>query len=134
MMSRRAMPARVTTRRAAPAPAAAPARAPAAVKKHKKHVPRETRRGQILDAAADLFAARGFVGTTTRQIAAAVGTSETVLFRHFPTKESLYAAILEHRVPLAEAEHWLEELRKIAERRDDNALFTAFVKAVLRSY
>jgi TetR/AcrR family transcriptional regulator len=100
----------------------------------RKHVPRDVRRRQILESAAELFSQRGFAGTTTRQVAAAVGTSETVLFRLFPTKEALYAAILEDRVPSAEVERWLEDLRKIADRRDDAALFTAVVKAVLRSH
>jgi len=102
--------------------------------KVRKHVPWDQRRRQILDTAGQLFAERGFAGTTTRQIAAAVGTSETVLFRHFPTKESLYAAILEQQVPVSEVERWLEELRKIADRRDDDALFMAVTKAILRSY
>jgi AcrR family transcriptional regulator len=97
-------------------------------------VPREQRRRQILEAAAELFGRRGFAGTTTKQIASAVGASETVLFRLFPTKESLYAAILEQWVPVADVERWLEELRRIADRRDDDALFTAVVKAILESY
>jgi len=100
----------------------------------RKHVPSDERRRQILAVAADLFGQRGYAGTTTKQIAAAVGTSETVLFRLFPTKETLYAAILEQRVPVAEVERWLQELRKIADRRDDEALVTAFVRAALRSY
>ncbi len=100
----------------------------------RKHVPGDVRRRQILDAAAELFAERGFAGTTTREIAKAVGTSETVLFRHFPSKERLYAAILEHQVPVAEVKRWVEELRKIADRRDDEALFAAVARAVLRSY
>jgi TetR/AcrR family transcriptional regulator len=97
-------------------------------------VPRETRRAQILEIAAGLFARHGFAGTTTRQIAAAVGTSETVLFRHFPTKDSLYAAILEHWAPAAELDRWLDGLRAIADRRDDEALFRAVVTAILESY
>jgi TetR/AcrR family transcriptional regulator len=97
-------------------------------------VPWDQRRRQILDTAGRLFAERGFAGTTTRQIAAAVGTSETVLFRHFPTKESLYSAILEQQVPVSQVERWLEELRKIADRREDDALFMAVTKAILRSY
>jgi TetR/AcrR family transcriptional regulator len=100
----------------------------------RKHVPRDERRQQILDTAAELFAQRGFAGTTTKQIAEAVGTSETVLFRHFPTKESLYAAILEHRVPVEEVDRWLDDLRAFADRRDDDALFGAVAKAILRSY
>jgi TetR/AcrR family transcriptional regulator len=107
------------------------ARAPVAVR---KHVPQAQRRQQILNAAAELFSRRGFAGTTTRQIAAAVGTSETVLFRHFPSKEGLYAAILEYRIPSADVERWLEKLRAIADRRDDEALFTAVVEAIVGSY
>ena len=97
-------------------------------------MPRAERRDQILRVAAELFSQRGFAGTTTRQIAVAVGTSETVLFRHFPTKESLYAAILEQWAPAANFERWLAELRAIADRRDDEGLFRAVVSAILESY
>lgn len=97
-------------------------------------VPRDERRLQILDAAAELFSRRGFAGTTTREIAAAVGTTETVLFRLFPTKQSLYAAILEHRVPVAHVDRWLDELRALADARDDEALFRAVVTAIVESY
>jgi len=97
-------------------------------------VPSEARRAQILQAAAELFADRGFAGTTTREIAAAVGASETVLFRLFPTKDALYLAVLEHQVPSAEVEQWLGQLREIAETRDDEALFRAVVTAILTSY
>lgn len=100
----------------------------------RKYMPTEERRRQILDVAAEMFASRGFAGTTTRDIAAAVGTTETVLFRHFPTKVSLYAAILEHRVPAANVDRWLDELKPIVERRDDEALFKAVVTTILESF
>jgi TetR/AcrR family transcriptional regulator len=95
-------------------------------------MPAEVRRRQILSLAADLFATKGYAGTTTREIAAAAGVSETVLYRHFPTKETLYASILEDRMPVAGVEHWLAELRELADRRDDEALFTAVVTAIIR--
>jgi TetR/AcrR family transcriptional regulator len=97
-------------------------------------VPGDERRRQILDAAAELFASRGFAGTTTREIAATIGTTETVLFRHFPSKEGLYAAILEDRIPAASVARWLDELRQIAARDDDRALFSATIAAVLESF
>jgi TetR/AcrR family transcriptional regulator len=100
----------------------------------RKLVPRDLRRTQLLDVAATLFSQRGFAGTTTRQIAAAVGTSETVLFRHFPTKENLYAAILERWAPTAELDRWLADLRALADTGDDEALFRAVVTAILESY
>jgi TetR/AcrR family transcriptional regulator len=118
-------------RRATQARAAAVVRP---VAKVRTHVPRHARRQQILDAASELFAQRGFAGTTTKRIASAAGTSETVLFRHFPTKEDLYAAILQHSVPLADLERWLEQLQRIADTRDDKALFTAVAKTILESY
>jgi TetR/AcrR family transcriptional regulator len=120
---------RLRPQAARPHPARA-TRAPAV----RKLVPRETRRAQILEVAAGLFAQRGFAGTTTRQIAAAVGTSETVLFRHFPTKDSLYAAILERWAPAGELDRWLGGLRTLADRRDDDGLFQAVVTAILESY
>jgi TetR/AcrR family transcriptional regulator len=98
------------------------------------HVPGAERREQILEAAAALFARRGFAGTTTREIAAAVGVSETLLFRHFPTKEQLYRAILESRVPAAGLERWFAKLRRIADTRDDEALFSTIATDILRSY
>ena len=109
-------------------------RARAVVGRVRTLVPRDERRSQILDAAATLFSQRGFAGTTTRQIAAAVGTTETVLFRHFPTKESLYTSLLEQWTSTADVDRWLDELRVFADRRDDEALFRAVVTAILDSY
>lgn len=53
----------------------------------------EERRASILQAVRHLFANKGFNGTTTRELAEAAGISEALLFRHFPTKETLFAAI-----------------------------------------
>jgi AcrR family transcriptional regulator len=50
----------------------------------------------VLESARALFAAEGYGGATTLRIAERAGVSETVLFRHFPTKERLFeAAVLE---------------------------------------
>lgn len=54
----------------------------------------DERRKAIVDAAVPLFARTGFAGTTTRELAAAAGVSEALLFRHFPSKQSLYREIL----------------------------------------
>lgn len=50
----------------------------------------EERRHSILNAAIPIFAARGFSGTTTKMIAVAADVSEALLYRHFPSKESIY--------------------------------------------
>ena len=54
----------------------------------------DDRRKAIVMAAVPLFARNGFAGTTTRELAAAAGVSEALLFRHFPSKQSLYREIL----------------------------------------
>jgi AcrR family transcriptional regulator len=54
----------------------------------------DERRRVIVAAAVPLFARKGFAGTTTRELAAAAGVSEALLFKHFPSKQSLYRAIL----------------------------------------
>ena len=57
----------------------------------------DERRAQILQVAIGLFSHRGFNGTTTKEIAAAAGVSEAMVFRHFATKDELYHAILDYK-------------------------------------
>lgn len=52
------------------------------------------RRQAILDAALPLFAGKGFAATTTKEIAQAAGVSEALIFKHFPSKVSLYEALV----------------------------------------
>lgn len=54
----------------------------------------EERRDAIIKVARQMFARKGFHGTTTRELAVAAGISEALLFKHFPDKESLYSAML----------------------------------------
>lgn len=56
----------------------------------------DQRRIEILEAVQRQFAERGFHGTTTRHLAEAAGVSEALLFKYFPTKEKLYAEMLQH--------------------------------------
>ncbi|WP_066364084.1 TetR/AcrR family transcriptional regulator [Herbidospora mongoliensis] len=56
--------------------------------------PTRNRRTEILDAAAGLFAERGFHGVSIEEIGAAVGVSGPALYRHFRGKEALLTEIL----------------------------------------
>lgn len=49
---------------------------------------------RILDVAEELFADRGFDGTTLRDIAVAVPLQPPSLYNHFETKEEIYEAVL----------------------------------------
>jgi len=53
----------------------------------------EERREDVLEAALDAFAERGFLGTPTAEIAKAAGISQAYLFRLFPTKLDLVTAV-----------------------------------------
>lgn len=55
---------------------------------------KEQRRIEILIAALELFAHKGYAGTKTGEIAKAVGMSEGLLFHYFPTKENLYLELV----------------------------------------
>jgi AcrR family transcriptional regulator len=55
----------------------------------------EDRRETILAAAERVFAARGLHGTPTTEVAKAAGISQAYLFRLFPTKAELFAALTE---------------------------------------
>jgi AcrR family transcriptional regulator len=53
-----------------------------------------TRRDEILRVAAELFAARGFHGVSVAEIGAACGISGPALYKHFPSKDAILAAML----------------------------------------
>jgi len=48
----------------------------------------------LLDAAASLFAERGFDRTTVRDIAKQAGVNQALLFRYFGTKEALFEEVI----------------------------------------
>jgi AcrR family transcriptional regulator len=52
------------------------------------------RRASILAVAKVLFADKGYPGVSVDEIAARLGVSPAVLYRHFPSKEALYEAVL----------------------------------------
>jgi AcrR family transcriptional regulator len=86
------------------------------------------RREAILREGLRCFAAHGFSGTTTREVAAGVGITEAALYRYFPSKESLYSAIIARKI---ETPSLIDRLVDDAARRDDVALFTGVARGVL---
>jgi len=56
----------------------------------------DQRRALILDSARREFARRGFHGASTACIASAAGCSEPMLYKHFASKQALFAAALEY--------------------------------------
>lgn len=67
----------------------------------------EARRNQILDAAATVFAEKGFHRATTKEIAGTAGVSEGTIYNYFASKSDLVIGIMTR---LAELEQLDEEL------------------------
>lgn len=55
-----------------------------------KRMNKEDRRKQILDAAMAVFTEKGFIGSTTLEIAKAADVSEVTLFRYFSSKQEMF--------------------------------------------
>jgi AcrR family transcriptional regulator len=89
---------------------------------------RVSRRDLILHEAMECFAAYGFRGTTTREVAARVGISEAGLYRHFPSKEALYSAIIDAKIA---APALVDELAAVAARGDDRGVFRGLAHGIL---
>ena len=60
-------------------------------------LPAAERRRAVVKAAARVFAEGSYRGTTTAEIARAVGCSEPILYRHFPSKRDLFFACVDEQ-------------------------------------
>jgi AcrR family transcriptional regulator len=61
----------------------------------KKSAEKSVTEVRLMEAAAQLFARRGFKATTTREIAQLANLNEVTLFRYFPSKSDLFQAALQ---------------------------------------
>src|ERR1700755_2339639 len=56
----------------------------------------DRKRAAILEAAVAEFRQAGYEATSMDRIAASAGVSKRTVYNHFPSKEALFAHILEH--------------------------------------
>lgn len=69
----------------------------------------EIRKKEILDAAATLFAEKGYDNTSTTDLLEAVGIAKGTLYHHFKSKEAIMDALIERQT-----DYVLAEARRIA--------------------
>jgi AcrR family transcriptional regulator len=90
-----------------------------------------SRRDQILETAADLFASRGFHGVSVAEIGRACGVSGPALYKHFDSKDAVLAAMLigiserlldEGRARVAQARSARDALESLVDWHVDFAL------------
>jgi AcrR family transcriptional regulator len=92
----------------------------------------QERKAAIVESAIQLFAEKGFRGTTTRELAAAVRVTEPVLYQHFRTKKELYSAIIEAESCSAEVD--ASGVLALAQADDDRAFFIAIGNLILSRF
>ncbi len=61
----------------------------------RKRLTAEERREEILGAALDVFAERGYHGSSIDDIARAAGVSKALIYEHFSSKEELHVKLLQ---------------------------------------
>lgn len=86
--------------------------------------PRRDRREDILTASLNLFATKGFHGTTMRDIAKEANITEGLIYHYFASKRDLFRAIIEEYsfLPL------LRTLPDLAEQLDLRGLLTVLAR------
>jgi TetR/AcrR family transcriptional regulator len=92
------------------------------------------RRSQLLETALNVFSHKGFNGATTKEIAVAAGVTEAVIFRHFPTKQALYQAVLESEMTGRGFHEWMTQAQACMDRNDDAGLFRAISEVIVLGY
>jgi len=87
---------------------------------------REEKRRRILEAADGCFARRGFHATSMAEICEAAGMSAGNLYRYFPSKEAMIAALVD-----AEREETAALFRRVEDSDDPLAAVTALLERFL---
>ena len=92
----------------------------------KKRLSTEARKERTLTRVAEVFAAKGFTGTTSAELAAAAGVSEAMLYKLFGSKRGLYQAMIQHKIA---ANGW-GELPVEAHEGSVESFFTHMARAI----
>jgi TetR/AcrR family transcriptional repressor of mexJK operon len=88
------------------------------------------KRDQIRSAAAGLFLAHGFAGTSMDAVTLAAGISKETLYRYYENKASLFADVLGHLI--AEPSHSATETATKPQLRDRSGLEAVLVSGSAR--
>ena len=88
---------------------------------------RRRNRALILQAAEEVFAAKGFDGATTAEIAARAGLPKANLHYYFPTKEAVYRAVIAETLHL-----WLSLFDQIAPDDDPAEALGGYIRRKMR--
>ncbi len=90
-----------------PVAAPLPVRTPASAARSERA---RARPREILDAARDVFARKGFEATRMDEVASAAGVTKPAVYRYFPGKDRLIEALLEEdlAIPFRQISAWVD--------------------------
>ena len=96
-------------------------------RRHKKAIVREKNTDQIIRAAEEVFALKGFAGATTQEIADKAGLPKANIHYYFKTKRELYIAVLEDIFKL-----WIDASKTFDTSDDPKIALSQYIITKLR--
>lgn len=99
---------------------------PRAAKTQRRTRIQEAKEEQILEAALDVFSAKGFHGSTIDQIAEVAGMSKPNLLYYFRTKEAMHRALIDRVL-----DTWLDPLRAFNAEGNPEAEIRSYIRRKL---
>lgn len=85
---------------------------------------------KILEATFQLISEKGYLGTTTREIAHKAGITELTLFRHFGSKERLFEEVLNTYSFLPKLKELLPSLKELSYKKSLQILGERFIETL----
>src|ERR1017187_6892513 len=96
-------------------------------------LPASDRRLQLVETALDFFSRQGLGGTPPKEIAPPAGVTEAIIFRHFPTKQDLYNAVLDHHRDSGRTTDCIEQWKNYMDRNDDEVLVRSMIENLIEA-
>ncbi len=93
----------------------------------------EDTKNRIMDAALDLFAKKGFDGTTVREICSKAGVNVALVNYHFKSKEGLYEACLQRMFFVAGGPRLASLDKDVKDAAGWRRALTAWVRGIARA-
>ncbi len=84
---------------------------------------RARNKARIIAAAEEVFAAKGYEGATTAEIALKAGLPKANVHYYFSTKEAIYRAVIDNILDL-----WLEPFQRITEDDDPAEALATYIR------
>ncbi|WP_339251391.1 TetR/AcrR family transcriptional regulator [Sporosarcina sp. FSL W8-0480] len=86
---------------------------------------------QILVAATELFAEKGFAASSTNEIAKKAGVAEGTIFRHYKTKKELLLSIVTPMMVKMMAPFIIKDINKVLDKEFEH--FEDFLRAMIKN-